>query len=98
MKKMDNKVSKILIPLILILSVTIGITLSYFQDVEKSKNNVFKAGSLDLKVNDKDGVEATWQAENMLPGNEAEGELEFRNAGTVPIKSLVMEAEVERKK
>ena len=97
---MNAKILKILILVVIIgaVSFSIKFTLSYFQDVEKSKNNVFKAGSLDLKVDDKDGVEATWQAENMLPGNEVEGELEFRNAGTIPIKSLVMEVEIERKK
>jgi len=97
---MNAKILKTLISAVIIgaMIFSIKFTISYFQDVEKSKNNVFKAGSLDLKVDDKDGVEATWQAENMLPGNEVEGELEFRNAGTIPIKSLVMEVEIERKK
>ena len=97
---MRAKILKILILTLIIgaLIFSIKFTLSYFQDVEKSKNNVFKAGSLDLKVNDKDGVEAVWQAENMLPGDEVEGELEFRNAGTIPIESLIMEVEIERKK
>jgi len=97
---MRAKILKILILTLIIgaLIFSIKFTLSYFQDVEKSKNNVFKAGSLDLKVNDKDGVEAVWQAVNMLPGDEVEGELEFKNAGTIPIESLIMEVEIERKK
>ena len=94
---MRAKILKILISAVIIgaMSFSIKSTISYFQDVEKSKANVFKSGSLDLKVDDKDGVEAVWQAENMLPGSEVEGELEFRNAGTVPIESLVMEVEIE---
>ena len=97
---MRAKILKTLISAVIIGAVVFSIksTISYFQDVEKSKSNVFKAGSLDLKVNDKDGVEAIWQAENMLPGDEVEGELEFRNAGTIPIESLAMEVEVERNK
>jgi len=97
---MSAKIFKILISAVIIgaMIFSIKFTISYFQDVEKSKSNVFKAGSLDLKVDDKDGVEATWQAENMLPGNEVEGELEFRNAGTIPIESLVMEVEIEGNK
>ncbi|RLC63845.1 MAG: hypothetical protein DRI01_04485 [Chloroflexi bacterium] len=97
---MNAKILKILILVVIIgaISFSIKFTISYFQDVEKSKNNVFKAGSLDLKVNDKDGVEAVWQAENMLPGDEVEGELEFKNDGSIPIESLIMEVEIERKK
>ena len=95
---MRAKILKVLILTLIIgaLIFSIKFTLSYFQDVEKSKNNVFKASSLDLKVNDKDGVEVVWQAENMLPGDEVEGELEFKNAGTIPIESLIMEVEIER--
>jgi len=97
---MSAKILKTLISAVIIgaMIFSIKFTISYFADVEKSKNNVFKAGSLDLKVDDKDGVEAVWQAENMLPGNEVEGELEFRNAGTIPIESLVMEVEIEGNK
>ena len=92
---LKDKILKALIPLIVVLSVTIGFTISYFQDVEKAENNVFSAGTLDLKTNDKDGVEAVWQAENMMPGDEVEGKIEFRNAGTIPIESLIMEVEIE---
>jgi len=97
---MNAKILKILILAVIIgaVSFSIKFTISYFADVEKSENNVFKAGSLDLKVNDKDGVEATWQAENMLPGDEVEGELEFKNDGSIPIESLIMEVEIERNK
>ena len=92
---LKDKILKALIPLIVVLSVTIGFTISYFQDVEKAENNVFSAGTFDLKTNDKDGVEATWQAENMMPGDEVEGELELKNDGSLPIESLLMSVEIE---
>lgn len=93
---MNTKILKVLIPAVVIVAIiSIGATFSYFQDVEKSENNVFEAGTLDLKTDDKDGVEATWQAENMLPGDEVGGELEFRNNGSMPIESLLMEVEIE---
>ena len=92
---LKNKILKVLIPLIVILSVTIGFSIAHFSDIEKSENNVFGAGTLDLKTNDKDGVEATWQAENMMPGDEVEGELELKNDGSLPIESLLMSVEIE---
>ena len=92
---MNGKILKILIPSALILSVTIGFTIAYFQDVEKSKDNIFEAGTLDLKTNDRDGVEAIWKAENMMPGDEVEGELELKNTGSIPIESLLMKVEIK---
>lgn len=92
---MNYKILRILIPVIIIAAISIGVTVSYFQDVEKSENNVFKAGTLDLYMGEE--VNAIWEAENMLPGDEVEGELEFENKGSLPIKSLLMEVEIEQK-
>jgi len=94
---MNNKISKILIPLILIIVATIGFTIAYFSNTEKSEGNVFSAGTLDLNLGKSGGGEANavWQAGNMLPGDEVEGELEFVNNGTIPIESLLMEVEIE---
>lgn len=93
---MNTKILKVLIPAVAIIAIiSIGTTFSYFQDVEKSENNIFEAGTLDLKTDDKDGVEATWQTENMLPGDEVEGELELKNNGSIPAESLLMEVEIE---
>ncbi len=95
---MNSKLLKqILISVILIgvIAFSVKFTVSYFQDVEKSENNVFSAGTLDLKTNNKDGVERTWKAENMKPGDEVEGELELKNEGSIPIESLLMEVEIE---
>ena len=73
--------------------VYIGATSSYFQDEEKSENNVFQAGTLDLVINEP--ANAVWTAENWLPGDEVEGELEFENVGNTPIESLLMEVEID---
>ncbi len=99
-KKMNNKILKNLVIGIAIFGavISIGLTVSYFQDAEKSENNVFSAGTLDLNLEKAGGGEANavWQAENWLPGDETEeGELEFTNEGSIPIESLIMEVEIE---
>ncbi len=71
----------------------VSYTSSYFQDEEKSENNVFQAGTLDLVINEP--ANAVWTAENWLPGDEVEGEIEFENTGNIPIESLLMEVEIE---
>lgn len=95
---MNTKILKILIPaVIVIITLSIGATISYFSDTEKSENNVFQTGTLDLDLSKSDGSEANavWQAENWLPGDEVEGELEFKNNGSISIESLLMEVEIE---
>ena len=71
---------------------SISYTTAFFQDTEVSENNVFEAGTLDLVINEP--ANAVWTAENWLPGDEVEGELEFENVGSLPIESLVMEVEI----
>ena len=90
---LKDKILKALIPLIVVLSITIGFTIAYFQDVEKSQNNVFSAGTLDLSLGEPSV--AVWQAKNMMPGDEVEGELELKNDGSLPIESLLMSVEIE---
>lgn len=74
-------------------AVYVGATSSYFQDTEKAEGNIFSAGTLDLVMNEP--ANAVWTAENWLPGDEAEGEIEFENTGSMPIESLLMEVEIE---
>jgi spore coat-associated protein N len=93
---MNHKlVKQILIAGILLGTITfsIKVTISYFQDIEKSENNIFSAGTLDLSIGQ--SSEAIWKAENMMPGDEIEGELELKNNGSIPIESLLMEVEIE---
>ena len=70
---------------------TIGYTGAFFQDVETSGDNTFQAGSLDLIINEPAHV--VWKAEDWLPGDEVEGEIEFENVGSLPINGLIMEVE-----
>jgi predicted ribosomally synthesized peptide with SipW-like signal peptide len=83
--------SKILIIGGLVAVMAVGVTVAYFSDGEKSENNVFTAGTLDLSINE--SAETSWQAGNWLPGDEAEGELELKNDGTLPIETLLMTIE-----
>ena len=71
----------------------IGYTVAFFQDTETSSDNVFQAGSLDLVINEP--ANAAWTVEDWLPGDELEGELVLENVGSLPIKSLIMEVEIE---
>jgi predicted ribosomally synthesized peptide with SipW-like signal peptide len=71
----------------------IGFTVAYLSDTEKSDNNVFSAGTLDLSIGEP--VNAVWQTDNWMPGDEVEGELELKNSGSLPIKSLIMTVEIE---
>lgn len=71
----------------------IGFTIAYLSDTEKSENNVFSAGTLDLSIGEP--ASAVWQIENWMPGDEAEGEIDLKNDGSLPIKSLLMNVEVE---
>ncbi|MFH0864323.1 MAG: TasA family protein [Candidatus Gottesmanbacteria bacterium] len=73
--------------------VAIGFTIAYFSDTERSENNVFSAGTLDLSIDEP--VNAVWQTRNWMPGDELEGELEFKNDGSLPINSLIMTVEIQ---
>ncbi len=91
---MKIKIVKIMAVIVFLSSALyMGMTSSYFQDTEKSENNVFSAGTLDLVINEP--ANAVWKAENWLPGDEVEGEIEFENTGSMPIESLLMEVEIE---
>jgi spore coat-associated protein N len=88
-------VKQILITGVLLGIITFSIksTISYFQDLESLEGNIFSAGTLDLSMGQ--SSEAIWKAENMMPGDEIEGELELKNNGSIPIESLLMEVEIE---
>ncbi|MEM2111924.1 MAG: TasA family protein [Candidatus Bathyarchaeia archaeon] len=57
-------------------------TYSYFSDTE-TVQNVFTAGSLDLTVNDQNGVPVTFTANNLRPGNQPHWSLTLKNIGTI---------------
>jgi len=79
--------------------ISVGFTISYFSDTEKSEGNVFSVGTLDFNLNkpEEESADTTWTAENWLPGDEVEGELEFENVGSIDIESMLIEVEIEEK-
>lgn len=58
-------------------------TYAYFSDTETSAGNVFTAGSLNLLVNEANGVTGTISAPNMAPGESVSGSVVLRNAGSI---------------
>lgn len=59
-----------------------GATTSYFSDVE-SANGTLTAGTLDLRVNDKDGNVALFNLDNIYPGYSTSGYITLSNVGTL---------------
>ncbi len=66
-----------------------GATFAYFSDVGASNNNVFGAGTFDLKLTNNnepalDNVSATWNGSDMAPGGAiVSATLNLKNSGTV---------------
>jgi len=71
------------------LALATGATFAFFSDVGTSSNNVFAAGTFDLKLTDGnetdlDDVTQTWTGTNMAPGGATvDNTLRLRNSGTV---------------
>lgn len=67
----------------------IGATRAYFFDTETSTSNVLTAGTLDLKVDDKEGTQVVHLSRsNLVPGpawtTQYGGQWVIKNAGSVP--------------
>jgi len=67
----------------------VGSSFAYFTDVEISNNNIVIAGTMDLKISDRnepfqDGVSGTWCMTNMVPGTTTVGPfaVNLQNSGT----------------
>ncbi len=66
-----------------------GTAFAFLSDSEASIDNLFAAGTLDLKIKDQDehfygdGVTATWKMSEMKPGDEVSGWVRLRNEGSV---------------
>lgn len=89
-----TKILKSLIIISLLISLLAIGTMAYLSDTEKSKENIFEVGTLDLKTNDKDGVSEAWTAKNWLPGDKVSGKISLRNAGTIDAESLLLSVSV----
>lgn len=66
-----------------------GLTLAYFSDQGTSNDNVFAAGTLDLRLSDdtpetdQDNVSASFGGTAMSPGSSVTGQLRLKNFGTI---------------
>ncbi|MFC2021125.1 TasA family protein [Chloroflexota bacterium] len=77
------------IALLLIISMASIGTWAYFSDIETSADNMFAAGTLDLKTDDVDGVSQTLLASNLAPGGTVGPEtITLKNSGSLPGSSL----------
>ena len=83
--------TRILLSVLIIVAVVAGVsavTFAFFSDQGTSNDNVFAAGTLDLKLSDdtpqtdQDDVTASFGGTNMVPGDTATGQLRLKNSGT----------------
>ena|SRR3989344_4184649 len=86
----NKKITLSLISIVAALSIMAGATFAYFSDVGTSNNNVFGAGTFDLKLSDdtpetdQDSVTASFGAADLAPGNcTSSQQLRVKNSGTV---------------
>ena len=69
-------------------------TYAYFNDTATSSDNIFTAGTLNLKLADNDegwadGVTATWASPaNWAPGQEVDATIHLMNAGSIPAEAV----------
>lgn len=74
----------------------IGATFAYFSDTSTSNDNLFRSGTLDLKVRDnnegfKDDVTAsTVTPSNWAPGQSHESYICFKNVGSIDIEEIIL--------
>lgn len=58
-------------------------TFAYFSDTEESTGNYIAAGTLDLKVNDKDNVGTVFEVSNLKPGDSGSQKFTLKNTGSL---------------
>lgn len=73
-----------------------GATIAYFSDVE-SANGTLTAGTLDLRVNDKDGNVALFNLDNIYPGYSTSGYITLSNVGSLSGILKITSVSVENK-
>jgi len=67
----------------IVAAIAIGATTAYLSDVEKSSENTFTAGSLNLKVGDDDPTTWNFQVEDIKPGDSGSKEAVVSNTGSI---------------
>lgn len=58
-------------------------TFAFFSDTGLASDNVFQAGTIDMKTGDQDSTSGTIGASNFAPGDVASGQVELTNDGTI---------------
>lgn len=90
---------KKLMPLVAVLAICVMVfgmigSGAFFTDTEKTQNNAFAAGTLDLKVNGGDVPVTMFNVSNMAPDAQPTGNLTLKNAGSIAgnlsISSIVL--------
>jgi predicted ribosomally synthesized peptide with SipW-like signal peptide len=86
---MAKKILGLIIVLLLMAGMSGLSTWAFFTDAETSSNNVFAAGTLDLKTDDQDGVSQTLIATNMRRGDIVGPEIIIlKNSGSLDSSSI----------
>jgi predicted ribosomally synthesized peptide with SipW-like signal peptide len=88
-KIMAKKILGLIIVLLLMAGMSGLSTWAFFTDAETSSNNVFAAGTLDLKTDDQDGVSQTLITTNMRRGDIVGPEIIIlKNSGSLDSSSI----------
>lgn len=87
MASTGSKVRKGLVTSLLTIALATGVgaygTFAYFNDTGESTSNLFTSGTLDLKLDGQDDVNAVVSAGNFAPGDTTSGTLALTNDGTI---------------
>jgi predicted ribosomally synthesized peptide with SipW-like signal peptide len=82
-----NKIRTGLVTSLLTVAIATGVgaygTFAYFNDTGESTDNLFTSGTVDVKLDDRDNVDAIVSAGNFAPGDEVSGALAVTNDGTI---------------
>jgi spore coat-associated protein N len=91
-----KKIITSLAVIVIVTGVAFGVTGAWFTDQEDSDDNMFTAGTLDMKLSNdgssySDGVTATWTSpSNWAPGETVDGTLYFTNSGSIDIMQMAI--------
>lgn len=87
---------KLVFILIIMSAALVWVTAAYFFDQETLQGNGFKAGTMDLSL-EENGPTAVQALQNgdWMPGEEIDGSIELRNDGSLPIEEISLRAETK---
>ena len=80
---MNKKILVSLIVIGVVAAIAIGGTSAYFSDTEKSENNTFAAGTMDLDINGNDVAVQTMNLSDKAPGDSGSERATLKNSGSL---------------